>query len=359
MRSRGVSLVDSPKQVALEEIIGKIQQEDVSGVDEVTEMYLDFWDVAKAQKDLRDERTEIKDSNSIDALIAVKKKTDKIDKYLIYEFGVEGTTTDVLRNRDFIFKTSKVTAEIGIQMDINNSLDTNQSPPHQELAFLDGKHGRVGGFVSLGLWVFHPTARKILHLASMEMRSERTESIALFLTLWNQVLAEVKGQPGYKFNLCSIVCDNAGAMENAVKSVLGVDFISEGCFATCRWHYKSDMLKKENWLTIPEDRDIYKAVIEGISASMTVAEFNHFHDQLQEFLQEITMSWRTQLCGGLHAKTTCSLLLWETEFPVSISQKWGMLDGAREILAKLSGLYLKILHPCSCKISNWVCFWRI
>ncbi len=52
MRSRGVSLVDSLKQVALEEIIGKIQQEDVSGVDEVAEMYSDFRDVAKAQKDL-------------------------------------------------------------------------------------------------------------------------------------------------------------------------------------------------------------------------------------------------------------------------------------------------------------------
>ncbi len=56
---------------------------------------------------------------------------------------------------------------------------------------------------------------------------EKTESISLFLKLWNEVLAEVKGEKGYKFNPCGIVCDNAGAMENAVQDILKSTFFQK------------------------------------------------------------------------------------------------------------------------------------
>ena len=40
----------------------------------------------------------------------------------------------------------------------------------------------------------------VMHLATMEAERENTECFTLFLTLWNNLLAEVSGTPGYKFN---------------------------------------------------------------------------------------------------------------------------------------------------------------
>ena len=92
MRARGLATNAPPKEVAVDEIINKIQQEDVSGIEEIAEMYSDLKDVSKAQKKLREENTVIQDSNSLDVLIAVKKKTDKMDKYLIHTHYITGTT---------------------------------------------------------------------------------------------------------------------------------------------------------------------------------------------------------------------------------------------------------------------------
>ena len=41
---------------------------------------------------------------------------------------------------------------------------------------------------------------RVMHLATMEAERENTECFTLFLTLWNNLLAEVSGIPGYKFN---------------------------------------------------------------------------------------------------------------------------------------------------------------
>ena len=63
--------------------------------------------------------------------------------------------------------------------------------------------------------------REMLRLASMEMRSENTNDISKFLTLFNEVLEQMSGIKGYKFNLRCFMCDEGGANYIAVRSVWG------------------------------------------------------------------------------------------------------------------------------------------
>ena len=63
-----------------------------------------------------------------------------------------------------------------MMMDINNA---ESNPLQLENCYFDAMHKRVQGFKSLGLWTFHPTMKKILCYASMEIHSENTCDIAV------------------------------------------------------------------------------------------------------------------------------------------------------------------------------------
>ena len=71
----------------------------------------------------------------------------------------------------------------------------------------------------------------------MEAEKENTECFTLFLTLWNNLLAEVSGIPGNKFNPRGIMCDEAGCNFNAIKKVYGQEFL--GQTVTCQFHFKN------------------------------------------------------------------------------------------------------------------------
>ena len=64
-----------------------------------------------------------------------------------------------------------------------------------EYAYMDAMHTHVKGYKT-----YHHGMRCIMHLATMEAEEENTECFTLFLTLWNNLSAEVSGIPGYKFN---------------------------------------------------------------------------------------------------------------------------------------------------------------
>ena len=61
-------------------------------------------------------------------------------------------------------------AELAIQMDVEGPENIQQ----EENAYFDATHTRVHGFKSLGLWLFHPIMRKVIRLASMDLRTENT-----------------------------------------------------------------------------------------------------------------------------------------------------------------------------------------
>ncbi len=223
-KDRGLRATVPPKQMAIDEIISRIEDEDVDGAIVSAELFADLAQVSQAQKEVVQSSCGVADSHSIDALVAVKRKTDAMDKFLIYQFGIQGMNVVHSESEDYVFKTLLQTLQIGLRMDIDKD---ERNPMQEELVFIDGKYGRVQGFVSLGMWTYHPASRCVIRLASMEVRTEKTRSIALFLNLFNKALSDVVGEL-YLFNPGGIVCDNAGAMENAVRNVLGHKFMHEG-----------------------------------------------------------------------------------------------------------------------------------
>ena len=69
--------------------------------------------------------------------------------------------------------------------------------------------------------------RKVIRLASMDLRTENSKDVALFFTLFNEMLQKAIGKPDYKFNPCYFLCDEGGANHNAIKIVYGEDFCKE------------------------------------------------------------------------------------------------------------------------------------
>ena len=70
----------------------------------------------------------------------------------------------------------------------------------EEYCFFDGKCKWCRGFVTLTVSVYHPLLRKQIPLAVMEAVSVGSENIALFWTLFNQIIQKYSGNKNYKFN---------------------------------------------------------------------------------------------------------------------------------------------------------------
>ena len=105
------------------------------------------------------------DCNSFDAVAIVKKGTDRYDPNYIYRLN----NGSINNGSGYVFLCSTKMAEVSVKMDINGEPNCLQEEP----AYFDGTFNRVWGFVSFTLWIYHPTLRKALRLANMEMRSEK------------------------------------------------------------------------------------------------------------------------------------------------------------------------------------------
>ena len=74
----------------------------------------------------------------------------------------------------------------------------------------------------------------------MEIRSENYIEISQFFTLFNRICAQVKEEPGYKFNPRFFVCDKGGANWKVLRHIYGAQFTEDGVLG-CQWHFKSDV----------------------------------------------------------------------------------------------------------------------
>ena len=119
----------------------------------------------------------------------------------------------------------------------------------KENAYFDATHTRVHRFKSFALWLIHGPVRKMLRLASMEMKSENTNDISIFFTLFNEVLEQVSGIKGYKFNLSCFMCDERGTNYRAVREVHGEEFCRDQVRG-CQFHFKQVQKRKHQ---IPEE----------------------------------------------------------------------------------------------------------
>ena len=69
----------------------------------------------------------------------------------------------------------------------------------------------------------------------MGVKGETSENVALFWRLFNEVLAEVKVEPGYQFNQCGWITDEAGANFNGIGIVYGQQALQKSY--SYRFHY--------------------------------------------------------------------------------------------------------------------------
>ena len=121
--------------------------------------------------------------------------------------------------------------------------------------------------------------RKVIRLASMDLRTENSKDIALFSTLFNEILQKVTGKPDYKFNQCYFLCDEGGANHNAIKIVYGEDFYKERVVGY-QWYFRSDTNKKLKKL--PEDmHEIFNKICEKLCKSTTASQYNLLKAQLE------------------------------------------------------------------------------
>ena len=258
----------SAKQVGLRQIVRLIDDGDMDAAEKEAEVWIDKRKMKQQMEAMNPQQG--MDHNSFDAVGIVKQKTDTKDPFYIYKIG----NKNLGGGSDHVFKSSRKLAEIATHMDVDGVPNLLQL----ENAYFDATHTRVYGFKSLGMWLLHPAMRKMLRLASMEIRSENYRDIALFLTLFNEILATVKNQPGYKFNPRYFVCDEAGANYKAIAEVYGAEFAATRVRG-CQWHFKSDVKKHVSKLQ-PSDQETFVQTCNSLCDVTTVSDYNRLKQVL-------------------------------------------------------------------------------
>ena len=133
-----------------------------------------------------------KDENSFDAVSIMKRTLNEVDEYYIYRINNGSLNGESY----YVFKSSKQMVQLAIHMDVNGPEDGLQ----MENAYFDVTYTRVHGFKSFALWLVHGPMQEMIFLASMEMRTENSNDIAIFSQLFNEILEKVSQLPNYKFN---------------------------------------------------------------------------------------------------------------------------------------------------------------
>ena len=175
-------------------------------------------------------------TQSIEAVAEMKKGSDKLDKLQIFKLNNSSMNNDP----DYVCKSSTKILQMAIDMDQEGPENVLQN----EDAFFDGSHSRCTGYISLGLWVHHPSLRSVIRLVSMEVKSESTENLIMFWSLVNEMLQIVgKKCDSYKFNPRNIMTDEAGAHFTAMSHVFGDEFVNKKCI-TCQWHFLNSVNEK-------------------------------------------------------------------------------------------------------------------
>ena len=126
--------------------------------------------------------------------------------------------------------------------------------------------------------------KKVLHLASMDIRSEHHKDIALFMTLFNKMLAEVKGDENYKFNPRYFVCDESGANYKALSLVYGEQFTLM-CTKGCQWHFKQDVQKHMKNVA-PHNQQKFLDTCFAMCDATTVADYERLEIILNEIAED-------------------------------------------------------------------------
>ena len=213
---------------------------------------------------------------SLDAVGNVKQGSDHVDPFHIYRIN-----NKKLNNRpDYVMKSSSKILKLAIDMDV----DGPDNPLKFEDAFFDGSHSRCTDFIFLGLWVMHTPMRRIIWLASMEVRTEKMEDLKIFWELINEMLEKLTKKPGYKFNPNYIMFDEAGANFTSVDGVFGEEFVKHRV-VSCQWHFMNKVMEHIHKVG-EKHQDEFAEKAGQMCRVPTVAEFELLYRRLQEIASQ-------------------------------------------------------------------------
>ena len=117
----------------------------------------------------------------------------------------------------------------------------------------------------------------------MELRSENHKHIALFFSLFNEILSTVSGVPNYNFNPRYFVCDEAGANYKAIAELYRSEFAAM-LMKGCQWHFKSDV-KNHVTKLVPEDQDTFVKTCYAMCDVTTIANCNCLKQVLDDLAE--------------------------------------------------------------------------
>ena len=227
----------TPKEMAQLKMTEELKKQFDSGVldmDKIVDIGAQFTDRKRISMIKSRIQNEMKsEKQSMSAVAELRTCTDTSDKFLIYKVYDQNMAET---GKSYVFKSSRRMANLMLNMDQNNKL---KNPLMSEPCYFDGMHKRCAGWKTLTLWVHHPSPRKLMRLATMEVQGEKTESTTLFWQNINSMLREVKGDDSVYFNPYMFITDEAGANANGITRVFGQEGYDKS--RTCQFHSKQSL----------------------------------------------------------------------------------------------------------------------
>ena len=176
-----------PKQLAFAQMTKEMTRQQTTGeinmkaIVNITTQLTD----SKRIADLKKISNEVKsERHSLSSVAELKTCTDTVDNFYISSIN----DSNMNGRPSYVFKTSRNMARMAINMDQNYP---HKNPSQDEPAYFDGMHKRCSGWKTLTLWVYHNARRKLLRLATMEVKGETSENVALsgdyLMRYWQKV----------------------------------------------------------------------------------------------------------------------------------------------------------------------------
>jgi hypothetical protein len=222
---------------------------------------------------------------NMNTVIELKKELDAhLGRFYIYDIN------DYRCNNkpSHVFKSSPLAAEMMLGMDKDNP---NANELQSEVCYFDGMHKRVHGYKTLTLWLYNIICRKLMRLATMEVVSEKEPYIVIFFQLINEMLAELKEVPGYKFNPKYIMTDEAGAIINAINAMFGKRPGGEDIVKTCQMHLKKNAVEKSRKLK-NEEQGPFMEIIHQMCEVATISRYDELKEEMNELVtNDEVMRW--------------------------------------------------------------------
>ena len=93
-------------------------------------------------------------------------------------------------NGTYMFKSSQTAADIGLLMDKS----ARNTQLKDVVAHMNGLHLQAKGLTTLTLWVTNPVSLITHCFTCMDCESKNMENVALFQTVFNEILCKVKNR---------------------------------------------------------------------------------------------------------------------------------------------------------------------